>query len=257
MAATLAATDLAAQRTLSLSVPLGDSSVARGRIVGREYVDYRVHSGVDQELTVALAPGHSQNYFMVMAPGADTAMFNGSAAGSRFSTITPVAGLFTIRVYIMPAAARRGAAAAYALSVRRGDPEAARAIAAADSLLSALSRADNAGIARFTVDSAILGSSAIREGAERVRVHSWAEDLARTDPRRLTERGYAATARVQDRLAQVWMPYDIYIDGKWSHCGIDAFTLLKVAGQWKTVALLYTVEQPPACSKHPAGPPSP
>ena len=131
------------------------------------------------------------------------------------------------------------------------------AIAAADSLLSALSRGDKPGIARFTTDSAILGSSALRDGVERVRVHSWAEDLARNDPRRLTERGYADTARVQDRLAQVWMPYDIYIDGKWSHCGIDAFTLLKVAGQWKTVALFYTVEQPPACQKHPAGPPVP
>jgi hypothetical protein len=135
--------------------------------------------------------------------------------------------------------------------------EESAAIAAADSLLSALSRGDKGGIARFTTDSAILGYSAMREGAERVRVHSWAEDLARNDPRRLTERGYAATARVQDRLAQVWMPYDIYIDGRWSHCGIDAFTLLRVAGTWKVASLFYTVEQPPACQKHPAGPPVP
>jgi len=134
-------------------------------------------------------------------------------------------------------------------------PDETAAIASADSLLAALSRGDKSSIARFTTDSAILGYSAVREGAERVRVHSWAEDLARTDTRRITERGFSATARVQDRLAQVWMPYDIYIDGKWSHCGVDAFTLLKVAGEWKTAALLYTVEQPPACGRHPSGPP--
>ncbi len=147
------------------------------------------------------------------------------------------------------------AALAHAQGAR--SPDEAAAIAAADSLLSALSRGDKAAIARFTTDSAVLGYSAMRDGGERVRVHSWAEDLARNDPRRLTERGFGATARVQDRLAQVWMPYDIYIDGKWSHCGIDAFTLLNIAGRWKTVALFYTVEQPPACRRHPGGAPAP
>lgn len=136
-------------------------------------------------------------------------------------------------------------------------PDEIAAIAAADSLLAALSRDDKAGIARFTTDSAIVGYSAMRGGAERVRVHSWAEVIAQPSAVHIVERGFGATARVQDRLAHVWMPYDIYIDGKWSHCGVDAFTLLKVAGRWKTVALFYTVEQPPACSRHLAGPPSP
>jgi hypothetical protein len=145
------------------------------------------------------------------------------------------------------------AAAAGAQSSRLPDDSAA--IAAADSLLAALSRDDKTGIARFTTDSAILGYSAIRGGAERVRVHSWAEDLARPSVVRITERGFGASARVQDRLAQVWMPYDIYIDGKWSHCGVDAFTLLKIAGAWRVASLFYTVEQPPACHAHPAGPP--
>lgn len=144
---------------------------------------------------------------------------------------------------------------AFAQSSRTADESAA--VASADSLLAALSRDDKAGIARFTTDSAILGYSALRGGAERVRVHSMAEVLARPSSVRITERGFGATARVQDRLAQVWMPYDIYIDGKWSHCGVDAFTLLKIAGAWRVASLFYTVEQPPACTKHPAGPPSP
>jgi len=131
----------------------------------------------------------------------------------------------------------------------------AAAIAAADSLLAALSRGDKAAMAHWTTDSATLGFSAVRGGAERVRVHSFAEEMARTGGPRLTERGFSATARVQDRLAQVWMPYDIYIDGQWSHCGIDAFTLLRIDGQWKVASLFYTVEQPPACRRHPAGPP--
>lgn len=134
-------------------------------------------------------------------------------------------------------------------------PDEAAAIAAADSLLAALTRDDKAALVRVTTDSAILGYAAMRGGAERVRVHSVAEVLAQPSSVRITERGFGATARVQDRLAQVWMPYDIYIDGKWSHCGIDAFTLLKIAGHWRVASLFYTVEQPPACQPHPAGPP--
>lgn len=145
--------------------------------------------------------------------------------------------------------------AAPTFAQRAGTPDEVSAVAAADSLLAALSRGDKAGIARFVTDSATLGYSAVREGAERVRVHSFAEALTRTNGPRITERGFGATARVQDRLAQVWMPYDIYIDGKWSHCGIDAFTLLRIDGRWKVASLFYTVEQPPACSLYPSGPP--
>ncbi|MDZ4862334.1 MAG: hypothetical protein SGJ01_02725 [Gemmatimonadota bacterium] len=42
----------------------------------------------------------------------------------------------------------------------------------------------------------------------------------------------------------------------WSHCGVDVFTLMKSEGRWRVAALVYTVEQPPVCRKHPAGPPA-
>ena len=79
--------------------------------------------------------------------------------------------------------------------------------------------------------------------------------LNRSDTRSFTERGFAATARVQDRVAQVWMPYDLYVGEKWSHCGVDTFTLMTSEGRRRVAALIYTIEQPPACRMHPAGPP--
>jgi hypothetical protein len=62
-------------------------------------------------------------------------------------------------------------------------------------------------------------------------------------------------AAIADRVAQVWMPYDLYVGNQWSHCGVDTFTLMKREGRWRVAALIYTIEQPPACRKHPAGPP--
>jgi len=130
------------------------------------------------------------------------------------------------------------------------------AIAVADSVLAALSSADGPTLARLTLDSAVVGGSALRNGVERTSLRRWIGFINRTGPSDFTERGFDATVRVQDRMAQVWMPYDLYVGDKWSHCGIDAFTLIRSEGRWRVASLVYTIEQPPACRKHPAGPPT-
>jgi hypothetical protein len=135
------------------------------------------------------------------------------------------------------------------------DVDGKAAIAVADSVLAALSSGDNATLARLTLDSAVVGGVGLRDGVERQSLRTWGLYINRTGPSTFTERGFDATARVQDRVAQVWMPYDLYIGDKWSHCGVDTFTLMKSEGRWRVAALIYTIEQPPACRKHPAGPP--
>jgi hypothetical protein len=48
--------------------------------------------------------------------------------------------------------------------------------------------------------------------------------------------------QIHDRIATVWAPYDIWVNDKFSHCGIDAFTLLKTPEGWKISSCSYTVE---------------
>ena len=96
----------------------------------------------------------------------------------------------------------------------------------------------------------------MRNGVERMSLTSWTRFTSHPGSD-FTERGFNATARVQDRVAQVWVPYDLYRGKEWSHCGVDAFTLLKSEGRWRVASLVFTIEQPPACQKHPAGPPTP
>jgi len=48
-------------------------------------------------------------------------------------------------------------------------------------------------------------------------------------------------------IAQVWVPYRSSIGGKLSHCGIDAFTLVKRNDRWRTAGLVYTVEGTDQC----------
>ena len=135
------------------------------------------------------------------------------------------------------------------------DAESRAVIAIADSVLAALTSGDNATLARLTIDSAVVGGVGLRDGVERMSLRSWGLYVNRTGPSTFTERGFDATARVQDRVAQVWVPYDLYVGTTWSHCGVDAFTLMKSGGGWRVAALIYTIEQPPACRRHPSGPP--
>lgn len=44
-------------------------------------------------------------------------------------------------------------------------------------------------------------------------------------------------------MAVVWAPYRFYIDGEFSHCGMDSFSLIKDGEKWKIVSIIYTVEK--------------
>jgi len=89
----------------------------KGHIKGYEIVDYLVRAKTGQSMTVILESKNTANYFNVMAPGEETAMFIGSTSGSRFVGELPKDGDYTIRVYLMRSAARRGEKANFKLDV--------------------------------------------------------------------------------------------------------------------------------------------
>jgi hypothetical protein len=104
-------------REESVAIPKGrDTLVLKGRIKGGEFVDYLVRAGAGQTLAVGLAKTNPQNHVNVSAPGAEAAMFVGSLGG-EFSGVVPVDGEYTVRVYLMPAAARRNESSDYTLTV--------------------------------------------------------------------------------------------------------------------------------------------
>ena len=120
------------------------------------------------------------------------------------------------------------------------DAESKAVIAVTDSVLAALSGGDSKMLARLTMDSAVVGGAGLRGGVESASLRPWAVYINRTGPSTFTERGFGATARVQDRVAQVWMPYDLYQGDTWSHCGVDTLTLMKHEGHWRVASLIYT-----------------
>jgi hypothetical protein len=98
--------------------PAGQTqAAATGRIEGRASVDHVVSAVAGQTLAVTLQADSAMAYFNVLPPGSDEAIFIGSTSGSEFRGVLPRAGEYVIRVYLMPAGARRGESSNYTLRI--------------------------------------------------------------------------------------------------------------------------------------------
>ena len=51
------------------------------------------------------------------------------------------------------------------------------------------------------------------------------------------------TVLIRGPIAVVWGEYDFWMDGEFSHCGVDSIDLVKVDGQWKVANIMWTVER--------------
>lgn len=112
-----------APRRVSLAVrPNGPAVTEDGRIQGYETVDYRVRVQAGDSLRVRLTTDQRSSYMNVLPPDADTAIFVGSRSGGEFAARLPGTGDYTVRVYLMRNAARRGATASYRLSASLARP---------------------------------------------------------------------------------------------------------------------------------------
>jgi hypothetical protein len=76
-----------------------------------------------------------------------------------------------------------------------------------------------------------------------------------TCSRRVLERMWEPQVRVHKDIATLWAPYDFWLNGAFSHCGIDSFELVRTDGGWKLTGGIYTVEKE-GCAPSPLGPPS-
>ena len=145
-----------------------------------------------------------------------------------------------------------------ALPVTAQSAEADRAaiLAVVDSAMARISRNDFAGTAQLMLPDAVTYQVATAGDPTRYGATTREEFAKAVPQQQYTERGFSPEVRISGRIATVWLPYDFFIDKKWSHCGVDTFTMIKVGAEWRIAVLAWTVEQPPACRPHPDGPPT-
>lgn len=56
----------------------------------------------------------------------------------------------------------------------------------------------------------------------------------------LEEIPFSYDIKIHDGIAMAWVPYEFRINGKFTHCGIDIFTLAKTNEDWKIINASYT-----------------
>src|SRR5262249_42938382 len=108
-------------------------------------------------------------------------------------------------------------------AISAGDSAMARSVLLPRAQLSAVRGGDAPPPPRITADTSFLRSIAATRGKS-------------------LERLWSPVVRIRGNMADVWAPYDFYVDGKFSHCGVDTFTLMRTAGEWRIAAVAYTVE---------------
>ena len=145
--------------------------------------------------------------------------------------------------------------AARTLIAQSSASERTAVLAVADSALAFITRGDMVALTDLMLPDATLYPSRTTDGVTKARARSRAEQRVATSTARITERGFRPEVRIDGPIATVWYPYDLYLDGTWSHCGVDVFVMFHVDGRWKIANLSWSAVQPPACERHPDGPP--
>jgi hypothetical protein len=102
------------------------SRLIKGRLQGHQTVDYQFTGRAGQILAVSLGASNGQHYFNVNPPGSEVSMYVGSSSGNQFVRQLPSDGIYTVRSYLMRAAARRNESSRYSLRIKlSGKPLAA------------------------------------------------------------------------------------------------------------------------------------
>lgn len=64
--------------------------------------------------------------------------------------------------------------------------------------------------------------------------------VGKESPGNADERIKVEMVKIDANLATVWTPYQFYYKGKFSHCGVNSFQLVKLNGLWKIQYIIDT-----------------
>ncbi len=140
---------------------------------------------------------------------------------------------------------------------RAQSPESA-VIAAVQQLFDAMAARDTAAARAVLMPEGLFFAVLTDEGEGTVSATPHTDFLARlgTAQERWLERMWEPQVLIHGPLAVVWTRYDFYRGDTFSHCGMDAFNLIRTAEGWKIASAAYTVERD-GCPPSPLGPPTP
>lgn len=111
-------------------------------------------------------------------------------------------------------------------------------------LFSAMKNADGVLLKSVFADSAILQTITRNKDGKTIvqtdEVAGFVDQITKLPKDAADERITYDVIRVDGPLAIVWTPYKFYFNGKFSHCGVNSFQLVRFNGNWKIQYLIDT-----------------
>jgi hypothetical protein len=111
-------------------------------------------------------------------------------------------------------------------------------------MFDAMKNADAAGLKAVFADSMVLQTiGRTKEGVTFVRNENKNDFIGfvnQQQPGAADERISFEAIKIDGPLAIAWTPYQFYFNGKFSHCGVNSFQLVRFAGEWKIQYLIDT-----------------
>ena len=109
--------------------------------------------------------------------------------------------------------------------------------AVVNKMFDAMRASDGAMLQSVFGDSALLQTTTKnKEGKTVIRnesIKDFATSISSAPKGSLDERISFETIKIDANLASVWTPYSFYYNGKFSHCGVNSFQLVRIDGEWK------------------------
>ena len=107
-------------------------------------------------------------------------------------------------------------------------------------LFAAMKSSDAKRLQDCFADSAILQTITANGKIRNEQVSAFASQIASLPKDAADERIRFEVVKVDDKLAIAWTPYRFYYSGKFSHCGVNSFQLVRLNGAWKIQYLIDT-----------------
>lgn len=119
---------------------------------------------------------------------------------------------------------------------------------AVNSLFEGMRTSDSIKINQVFSKTAILQTIKKNGEVKNENVKAFIANISKVQKGALDERITFSNILIDGSLASVWTPYEFYYQGKFSHCGVNSFQLVKTDNVWKIQYIIDTRRQD-NCSK--------
>ena len=109
-----------------------------------------------------------------------------------------------------------------------------------ENLFNAMKSADSLGVKNAFSGSAIMQTFGKNQEIRTDKVEDFAKQVGSSKVGDLDERITISKILIDGNMASVWVPYQFYYKGNFSHCGVNSFQLAKLNNEWKIQYIIDT-----------------